>query len=76
MGGSPAAKLLRRLAGKAAGGPESSIAHGASVGERRSYWVRRWRRRIALAVMDAMDTLLQQRMVASCGASVALLGEL
>jgi hypothetical protein len=73
----PAARsLVRRLAARAAGGPASSLAHGRTVGQRRSYWIRRWKRRLSQTVMDAMDQTVQQRLVASCGAVAATLGEL
>ena len=72
----PAAKaLVRRLAVAAADGPRASLAHGSTPSQRQAYWVRRWKRRLGQAVMDAMDATVQLRLVASCGAAAAVLGE-
>ena len=72
----PAAKaLVRRLAPMAARGPASSLAHGHTTAQRVAYWVRRWKRRLGQGVMDAMDRTVQTRLIASCGAAAATLGE-
>ena len=59
----------------AARGPASSLAHGHTTAQRVAYWVRRWKRRLGQGVMDAMDRTVQTRLIASCGAAAATLGE-